>query len=52
MTLQLNRDVTKQDKGVFQTIFNDHWDEFKAKYPKYDSEQYEEPVKKNAWLWQ
>lgn len=46
MNLPLNRDGTKQDKGVFQTIFNDHWDEFKAKYPKYDSEQYEEPVQK------
>lgn len=46
MNLSLNKDVTEQDKGVFQTIFNDHWDEFKAKYPKYDNEQYEEPVQK------
>ena len=44
MNLPLNKDVTKQDKGVFQAIFNDHWDELKAKYLKYDSEQYEEPV--------
>ena len=46
MNLPLNTEVTKQDKGVFQTIFNDHWDEFKAKYPSYDNKQYEEPVQK------
>ncbi len=32
--------------NVFKQIFDDHWDEFKAKYPKYDNEQYEEPVQK------
>ncbi len=36
----------KQDKEIFRTIFIDHWDEFKARYPKYDKPQYEEPVQK------
>jgi len=44
--LLLNKEVTKQDKAIFQDIFNDHWEGFKAKYTSYDNKQYEEPVQK------
>jgi len=33
MNLALNKEVTKQDKAISQTIFSDHWKGFKAKYP-------------------
>lgn len=46
MNLALNKEVTKQDKAIFQDIFNDHWKGFKAKYTRYDNKQYEEPVQK------
>ena len=36
----------KQDREVFRTIFVDHWDWFKAKHPKYDTDQYIIPVQK------
>ncbi len=35
-----------QDKAVFKQIFRDHWEEFKRQNPRYDQEQYEEPVQK------
>ena len=36
----------KIDKAIFQTIFIDHWDSFKKSHPKYDSPQYDVPVRK------
>lgn len=36
----------KIDKAIFQTIFIDHWDFFKKSHPKYDSPQYDVPVRK------
>jgi len=36
----------KQDKEVFRKIFEEHWEEFKKKFPKYNNEQYEVPVQK------
>jgi len=36
----------KQDKEIFRIIFAENWDNFKDRYPVYDSDQYEEPVKK------
>ena len=34
------------DKNTFKQIFQDHWDEFKAAYPRFDSPQYNEVVQK------
>lgn len=34
------------DKNVFKQIFENHWSEFKNKYPSYDSPQYNEAVEK------
>lgn len=34
------------DKEIFKNIFRDHWEEFKRLHPRYDDEQYEEPVQK------
>jgi hypothetical protein len=49
MKFLLNRrqgERDKQDEGFFRSIFRDHWDRFKSKHPRYDSEQYEVPVQK------
>jgi hypothetical protein len=34
------------DKDTFKQIFRDHWDEFKAKYPRYDTEAYDKILNK------
>jgi hypothetical protein len=34
------------DRDIFKIIFHDHWEEFKEKYPQYDTEQYNKPVQK------
>jgi hypothetical protein len=33
-------------KNIFNTIINNHWKEFKAKHPKYDKPQYNDPIEK------
>ena len=32
--------------NIFKTIFHDHWEGFKGKYPQYNTEQYNTPVQK------
>ena len=34
------------DKDTFKQIFRDHWREFKDKYPRYDTPEYDEVVQK------
>ncbi len=36
----------KIDQNILKIIFLDHWDGFKESRPRYDSDQYNEPVKK------
>ncbi|MDM8539223.1 transposase, partial [Desulfobacterales bacterium HSG17] len=36
----------KVDKEIFKNIFDVHWDDFKSAYPRFDRDQYEEPVQK------
>ena len=38
--------LENQDQGIFQQIFNDWWEEFKKKRPKYNTAQYNDPVSK------
>ena len=38
--------LKNEDKGVFQQIFLDWWDEFKKKRPSYETSQYNDPVLK------
>jgi len=35
-----NKKEAKQEKAIFQDIFNDHWEGFKAKYTNYDNKRY------------
>lgn len=46
MTWLSDRKSTFSDADVFKTIFNDHWEDFKKVYPKYDIDQYDKPVQK------
>ena len=39
-------DEKPEEKNIFKKIFQDHWEEFKKKYPQFDKVQYEEAVKK------
>ena len=34
------------DKDTFKQIFRDHWEDFKARYPRYDTPQYNQTVQK------
>jgi len=34
------------DKNTFREIFEEHWEEFKRRYPRYNTSQYDDPVEK------
>jgi len=34
------------DRDTFKQIFQDHWEDFKARYPRYDTPQYNEAMQK------
>ncbi len=46
MRQPLNKNPTITDKDEFKKIFIENWDEFKIRRPKYDTDQYNEPVRK------
>ncbi len=46
MRQPFNKNPTVTDKDIFKRIFIDHWDEFKISHPRYNTDQYEEPVEK------
>ncbi len=46
MTWLSDRKSNFSDANVFKTIFIDHWEGFKKAHPRYDIEQYDNPVQK------
>lgn len=46
MTWLSDRKSIYSDVDVFKTIFDDHWGDFIKAYPKYDIDQYDNPVQK------
>ena len=46
MIRSLNKKPTIADRDIFKTIFHDHWEGFKKKHFRYNTEQYNNPVKK------
>ena len=42
----MKKKIEQVCKNIFKEIMNNHWDDFKAKYPNYDTPQYNEPIEK------
>lgn len=46
MRLPVAKELAQQDGNIFEQIFIDHWEGFKKLNPKFDTDQYNEPVQK------
>jgi hypothetical protein len=46
MGRRLDKKSVIADRDIFKNIFHGNWEEFKEKYPQYDTEQYNKPVQK------